>query len=418
MWPGPVPLRRGNRSAGYDATMLDLDAAVQALDATVSPLEPESRPLERARGCVLAEAVRADGDLPAADISAMDGYALRRDDLNGDEPLPVAQEVPAGAAAEPLPAGAAARIFTGAALPAGADTVVPQELAERLDDGRVRLEALERGAHVRRRGELFAAGSILADVGEAVTAQLTALLAAGGGARVRVFRPPTVALLVTGREVVDPARRPGPGQIRNTNGPMFAALVRAAGCPVACEESVGDEAPALRRALEGCLARADVVITSGGVSVGDYDLVPQVVAELEGEVIFHGVAIKPGKPVLAARCGERWLLGLPGNPLASLVGWRLFGLPMVRRLGGATDPFGAPFRLPLVGDARRARRRTEVRMGRWVRGADGLGVEVLEWKGSHDLTAAARAETLVRIEAGDTVSEGTPVACYPLEECW
>ncbi|MDQ7088356.1 MAG: molybdopterin molybdotransferase MoeA [Acidobacteriota bacterium] len=270
---------------------------------------------------------------------------------------------------------------------------------------------------MRRLGELFSAGSVLAAKGERITPQLTALLAAGGAARVQVFSSPTVALLSTGREVVDPSVRPGPGQIRNTNGPMFAALAAAAGCSVVTQATVGDESDALRAALERCLAAADLVLTSGGVSVGDYDLVPQVLAELGGEILFHGVALKPGKPVLAARVGASWVLGLPGNPLASLVGWRLFGLPLARRLGGVEAPFGPPLHLPLAADTPRARRRTELRTGRLVRGARGPEVEVLPWKGSHDLTASARAETLVRIEPDGETSAGTMVPCYPLE-CW
>lgn len=394
--------------------MKTLSEARQLLANAVSPLPAVQLRLTEALGLVLANAPVTDVDAPPADVSAMDGYAVAAADLSPD-PMPVAFEVPAGASPGPLPRGAAARIFTGAALPEGADTVVQQELAEVLPDGCVRLQARPAGTNVRRRGELFAAGQELAAAGDLVTPQRLALLAAGGAAVVTATPRPGLAVLSTGSELAPVDEAPGAGKIRDSNGPLLDALARRAGMAAPRVSRAPDVRGDLRRGLADLLADADAVLTTGGVSVGAYDLVPEAVQALGGEILVHGVAMRPGKPVLVARIDGRWLIGLPGNPLAVLVGWRMLALPLLRALAGDPAPFDElPEQLPLASATASPGRRMTLRPARLIFGVAGWTVEVLPWKGSHDLVAAAAADALVSLNPGDDLPAGTPVPLFRL----
>ncbi len=399
----------------YPGDMITIDDARAALAAAAAPLPAHSVHLRDALGRRLRAPVFARDDLPPTDVSAMDGYAVRHTDLAAGLALPVVFEVPAGSAPPPLPPRRAARIFTGASLPPGADTVVQQELAERAADGSVRLEVLPAGSNLRRRGELFTTGQELARAGEVVTPQRLALLAAAGAVEIEVTPRPLVTVVCTGSELAVAPAPPGPGQIRDSNGPLLNALARSAGLAPPPTVHAADELGALVAALEAALAGADIVVTAGGVSVGDYDLVPAAIEELGGRILFHGVRQKPGKPVLAARCGGAWLLGLPGNPLAVLTGWRLYVLPLAQALGGDAPAFDEePVPAELSGPAENAGRRTVLRLARIVRHGSGSRVRILEWKGSHDLVAGAGADALVRLEPGAKLSAGETVRCYPL----
>jgi len=395
--------------------MITIDDARAAIAAAARPLPPRRVPLADALGCRLAAPVAAAVDLPPADVSAMDGYAVRRADLAGGAPLPVAFEIPAGSVPPPLPEGAAARIFTGAFLPEGADTVVEQELAEVADDGAVRLQPLLAGSNVRRRGELFAVGRELGRPGDVVTPQRLALLAAAGAAALTVIPRPRVTVISTGSELAASGTAPGPGQILDSNGPLLDALARAAGLAPPRTLRAADRRQDLRNQLESALAGADLVVTTGGVSVGDYDLVPGVADELGGRVLFHRVNQKPGKPVLAARIADAWLVGLPGNPLAVRTGWRLYALPLLRALAGDPDPFGEkPVAAELTAPAENPGRRTVLRPARLHRDGGRTRVTILDWKGSHDVVAGAAADALARLEPGARLTAGDTVPCYPL----
>lgn len=395
--------------------MITLDEARGLLAAQVTFLEPVVLPLGEALGCRIAVPPRSDVDLPPGHVSAMDGYAVRHADVAAGGAMPIAFEVQAGALAGQLPVGQAARIFTGAVLPDGADTVVPQEQATVADSGVVSLEPLSVGSHVRPRGEVFTSGTALAEIGELVTPQLLALLAAAGADSVTVVPRPKVSVVVTGGEVVPVSEVPGPGQIRNSNGPMLDALVRAAGLPAPTVSSAVDTTDDLRSALSSSMIGADLVLTSGGVSVGDYDLVPEVVRSLGGEVVFHRVAVKPGKPLLAARFDTCWLLGLPGNPVSVLAGWRLFGWPLAAALSGDGAAFEEqPMLVPLEEAVTNRGGRIELRPAVLSGGDDGFTVRVVPWRGSHDLVAAAAANALARIEVGASCEAGDAVQCYPL----
>lgn len=317
--------------------LLSLDAALEQLLALADPLPGEDIDLALADGRILAQAVAARLTLPAADVSAMDGYALRFADLPG--PLRVVGESaagrPLGVALKP---GEAARIFTGALLPAGADTVALQEDAAP-GDGSVAFPAdgpPGAGAHVRRAGQDFAAGAPLAAAGTRLSPARLGLLAAAGHAAVRVHRRPRVALMSTGDELVPPGTTPGPGQIVGSNGPMIAAMLRAWGADVSDLGLVPDS----RDALLACLASArgaDLVVTIGGASVGDHDLVKPVLEEAGARIDLWRVAIRPGKPLLAGRLGNAIVVGLPGNPVSAHVCALLFLRPLLARMTGASD---------------------------------------------------------------------------------
>jgi len=395
--------------------MIDLDAARALLAAEAAPLAASRLPLAEALGRWLSASPTAGVDLPPADVSAMDGYAARTMDLQAGAPLPVAFEVPAGAAPPPLAPGGAARIFTGAPLPEGADTVVEQERARAEGDGSVILPAVPPWTNVRRRGELFARGQALAHPGDRVTPQRLALLAAGGVAAVEAVLPPRVAVVTTGTELAPAGEAPAPGRIHDSNGPLLDALTRSAGLDPPERHHALDRRPDLCSALERSLGRADLVVTTGGVSVGDYDLVPGVVEELGGKMLFHRVAQKPGKPVLAARFGGSWLIGLPGNPLAVLVGWRLYALPLLRALAGDPSAFDEELLTArLTTSAHNAGRRTVLRPARLDPTEAGPTVTILPWKGSHDVVAAAAADVLVRLAPGAGLQAGDTVSCYVL----
>jgi molybdopterin molybdotransferase len=396
--------------------MLTLTAARQLLSADARPLPAASVPLEDALGCRLAETPRADINLPLADVSVMDGYAVRATDAVSGAPLPVASAVRAGQVPAPLPPGTAAHIVTGAVIPAGADAVVPQEQATRNFDGTVRLAAVARGDYVRRQGELCITGASLAAPGDEITAQLIALLGAAGAANVHVVPRARVAVLSTGSELVPLTERPAVGRIRDSNGAMLAALARRARFPVTLVARAPDEPDALRAALKRALNSADLVLTSGGVSVGDYDLVPQTLEHLGAQLLFHRVGIKPGKPILVARRGATWIIGLPGNPVSALVGWRLFGRPLGEALSGVPraldeEPETGAIVQPAVNDGARA----ILAPAQLQPGQPFPTVNLLAWKGSHDVVAVARASALAQLDVGVRLSPGDRVPFYRLD---
>ena len=309
--------------------------------ARVAPLAPLTRPLAEVSGCVLAADVVAPGPLPPFANSSMDGYAVRAADLAGAGPdspvtLPVVGEVAAGsAAALALAAGQAMRIMTGAPLPAGADAVVPQE---RTDLGLARVavgDAPEPGAYVRAAGSDVAAGTTVVTAGTVLGPRTVALLAATGHARVLVHPRPRVVVVSTGSELRDPGTPLAQGQINDSNSYMLAAAVTAAGGLAYRVGPLEDDPRTMADVLSDQLVRADAVITSGGVSVGAYDVVREVLARL-GDVEFGPVAMQPGMPQGFGTVGEDAVpvFALPGNPVSSYVSFEVFVRPALRRMRG------------------------------------------------------------------------------------
>lgn len=345
------------KAAGHVDSLLSPDAALLQILKYCQPLEPEVVELSAALGRVLAEPVSAGRVLPPWDNSAMDGYAVRAEEVQIGQPLPVAFVVPAGRADSlTLPPGTAARIMTGAPLPSGADAVLMKEDADEKDGAvcfRVRASV---GQHIRRAGEDLQLGSEALAAGAVLGAGELGLLAALGRTLVLVHRRPIVAIVSTGDELVPADRTPGPGQIVNSNAHALLAQVTQAGAVGRVLPTVADDPVALRRTFRQAL-QADVVISSGGVSVGEFDYVTQVLAELGAEPRFSKVAMKPGKPLQfltlpvlgagsdpAAPRQVLWL-GLPGNPASSMVSFELFVRPALRRLLGFA---GAQLRRPLA----------------------------------------------------------------------
>ncbi len=398
--------------------MLDYSDALEIWLGSVRLLDSEQVDVAAGSGRVLARDVRADVALPPFATSAMDGWAVRLRDLGvagGD--LPVSARI-AAAPGEPGPLepGTAAKVMTGAPVPAGTEGIVPVESAE--DRGaRVRLLATPSvGDHIRRAGEVFRSGDLLAPAGRMVRSRDVALLAAGFAGPLVVQRRPRAAILVTGDELVPPGVLPGPGQIRNSNGAFLSAAVREEGGEVTFFDTARDDREELRERFRLALATdpaPDLIVTSGGVSMGDYDLVSEMVSSLGARILFHRVNIKPAKPVLAATFGDTLFLGLPGNPVSVAVSWELFARPAIRKMGGR--PALAPVEAFLSAPARnRARRLGFVDAELRVEGAR-LVVCPLPSKGSHDLLSHARANALAVLPPGSDLAEGTMVRVVPLD---
>ena len=295
----------------------------------------EALPVSRALGRVLAEDVTAPFDVPLADNSAVDGYAVRASDLvaGGQARLRVVADLPAGAIyAHTLGEREALRIMTGAPVPRGADTVVPQELSTCGGEW-VELRPVEPGANVRARGEDVRAGAVVLRAGAVLRPQDLGLVASLGHGEVRVHRRPRVALLSTGDEVVEPGQPRRPGQIYDANRFSLGGMIQAAGAEPMDLGIVPDVRDRLRERLLDAAGVADVVLTSGGVSVGDYDHVKGVLEEI-GSIDFWQVAMQPGRPFAVGRIARTPFFGLPGNPVASLLCFHLFVRPALWKLGG------------------------------------------------------------------------------------
>jgi molybdopterin molybdotransferase len=377
------------------SALLTIDEALSRVLARARPLPAEEVAVADAAGRVLAAEVAAAIDLPPFDSSAMDGYAVRAADTPGT--LEVAGESAAGRPAErELAAGEAIRISTGAVVPAGADAVVPVERTEGSGE-RVCVEAVSPGENVRPRGGDALAGEPVAAAGTPVGPVQVGALAGAGIATVRCARRPRVALLATGTELRRPGEPLAPGEIYESNTVMLAAQVRSAGAEPVSLGTVADDEVATRAALERGLD-ADVLLTSGGVSVGEHDLVRSLLASLGAEEVFWRVALKPGKPVAFAVRGDTLVFGLPGNPVSSLVGFELLVRPALLALQGAAEP--APRYLPgrLASALRRNDGRDELVRARAA--ADGT-VQPLRGQESHMIARAAAANALVLVPRGE-----------------
>jgi molybdopterin molybdotransferase len=385
----------------------DAQARVLALVDDLAP--PELLPLAAALGRVLAEDVRADIDVPPTDNSAVDGYAVVND--GPGRRRAVVADLPAGSVWDGvLGPGQALRIMTGAPMPAGADTVYPQEIVSRAGDG-IELPAtpLPRGANVRARGEDVQAGQLLLGAGTVLRPQELGVIASLGRPQALVRQRPRVALLSTGDEVAEPGTPRKPGQIYDSNRFSLAGLVEAAGGRVTDLGIVPDLVEELHARLREAAAGADIVLSSGGVSVGDYDLVKMVLQQAGG-IEFWQVAMQPGRPLAVGRIGGALFFGLPGNPVASMLTFHLFVRPVIWKLAGRRELH--PPRFPAVAaEAMRKRPgRREFKRGVLRHTGERWEVRTTGPQGSGILTSMAQANCLVVIEdergdvaAGETV---------------
>lgn len=377
-----------------------LDRILQAI-GDLAPLPPERVPLAAALGRALAAEVRADRPLPPFDNSQMDGYALRAEDApRAGARLPVAFEVFAGDdRARPLPAGACARIFTGAPLPPGADAVEMQEEVRTLA-GRARfLRAAVPGRFVRRAGSDVARGAVALPVGLEVDAGAIGLAAALGHPELSVHRRPRVGILATGDEIVPLGGSPRPGQIFESNGHQLAAACADAGAIPVRLPLAGDDPASLRRSLSAARG-LDALVSIGGVSVGDRDLVRAGLTGSGARLDFWRVAMRPGKPVAFGRWGKMAVFGLPGNPASALVTFELFVRPALRALAGLPGPGRMVLRARLGAAEEKPAELTLFLRCRLLRDRDSLWVEGLKTQQSGHLTSVVGVEGLAVLPPG------------------
>ena len=379
--------------------LLSIEEALRRVLARSTALEPELVPVGAAAGRFLTEDVTARVDLPPFPSSAMDGYALRAGDTPGQ--LPVVFRIAAGVPAErALAAGEAMAISTGGAVPDGADSVVPIERVVEIDN---RLEVpapVDDGANVRPAGGDVHAGDVVLAAGTRIGAAQIGALAAAGVPEVSVTRRPRVIVLSTGTELRAPGEVLGAGQIYESNAPMLAAAFEAAGAEVERLGSVTDDESEHRRALERGL-EADVLVSTGGVSVGPHDLVRRILADLGVEEDFWGVAVRPGKPLAFGTRGSTLVFGLPGNPVSALVGVELFVRPALLALQGAADPGPIYETARLASPLRRNGARDELARARTGRDDAGTLLEPLTGQESHMIGRAAGADALVLVPSGE-----------------
>jgi molybdopterin molybdotransferase len=403
----------------HSAGLLSMEAALERLLARARPLtDTETVPLDAALGRVLAEPLLSHIDVPGWDNSAMDGYALRHADLDpaGPTRLPVSQRIPAGRAGAPLAPGSAARIFPGAPVPPGADTVVIQEVCDAADGSVLIREAPRPGANVRRAGEDIRQGAPVLLAGTRLRPQHLGLAASVGTARLTVFRRLRVALLASGDELVAPGEPLGPGQIYNSNATTLAGLVRALGGEVRSLDRVPDTLEATRAALTAAAADADLVLASGGVSVGDEDHVRPALEQL-GSLDLWKVAIRPGKPLAFGHIGTTPFLGSPGNPVSLFVTFCLFARPFMLRCQGVGEVRVTPLRLPAAFTWPKPDRRQEYARARLIPGEDGqLRVQVYPSRSSAVLSSVAWAGGLAVIPPDQTLQPGDLVDFLPFSE--
>jgi molybdopterin molybdotransferase len=378
--------------------LLSIEEAQELVLSRVERLPLETVAVGEAAGRVLGEPARAAVDLPPFDSSAMDGFALRAVDTPGR--LPVAVRIAAGSPApRALEPGEAMGIATGGVVPAGADAVVPLELVVETDNTIEIAEAVPLGASVRPAGGDIHRGEVVVAAGSRLGAAQVAALAAAGVAEVRAARRPRAAVLATGSELRAPGERLEPGQIYEANGLLLAAQLESAGAAVERLSPVADDEEAHREALARGLS-ADLLVTSGGVSVGPHDLVRKVAGELGVEEVFWGVAVKPGKPISFGARDGRLVFGLPGNPVSVLVGFELFVRPAVLALQGVTEPLPRFERGRLARALEPSPGRDELVRARLVSDADGVLLEPLAGRESHMIARAAAANALVLVRRG------------------
>jgi len=398
--------------------MIPVEEAIRIVLEKAAPLPVEGVALADALGRVLAEDVAADSDLPPFDRAQMDGYAVRSEDLRETPArLRVVGESAAGKGWRgTLRAGEAVRIMTGAPMPSGADSVQQVEVTRESEDGEyVTVErATEPGQFYVPRASEIESGERVLTSGEEITAARAAVLAAFGRARVQVRRRPRAAVLATGTELVRVEETPGEDEIRDSNTYSLAAYARLAGAEVERLPLAGDDPALLRREIEEAAARTDVLVLSGGVSMGRYDFTKDALRALGAEVFFERVALRPGKPTVFARlrgAHDTLVFGLPGNPVSVSVTFNLFARTALRAMQGLSEPAPAEETALLARAAKGTNERTSYLPARLSTDGEGRQLaEVLKWGGSSDFVAFARATALVRLDAGvKTVEAGSVV---------
>ena len=382
--------------------LMPVAEALRLVLIDAKPLQVETVTLDRARGRVLAEDMAALRTQPPAAVSAMDGYAVRASDVaTAPATLKVIGEIAAGHPfARQIAAGQAARIFTGGLMPDGSDTVVIQELTSREGDNVVVQKPTAKGRNVRNQGIDFTQGEVLLRKGRRLTDRDVMLAAAMNHPNVSVYREPKVAVLGTGDELVPPGDTPRSGEIVYSNGFALIALARSEGADTRdlgiARDRVEDISKAIGRAREW---GADILVTSGGASVGEHDLVQRALAAAGLDLSFWRVALRPGRPMMHGRLGMMQVLGVPGNPVSSYVCAFLFLVPLIRRLSGRSDVEPRPVRARLGANLPANDERADYLRATLADGPDGLVATPLPSQDSSLMAPLARADCLVIREA-------------------
>jgi len=389
---------------GKETRLITPKEALRIVLECVRPLKTTRRPLEEALGYCLAENVLADRDMPPARRSTMDGYAVRSSDLAKCPcTLRLVGEVAAGSASRPrVRPGTCVRVLTGANIPPGADAVVMVEQTEATDDLVTFQKKVPAGSNIRIRGEEAKRGAVLLSKGTVLGPVQIGLCAAVGKAELKVCARPNVAVLCTGEELRAVSAPVRAHELRNSNGPALLAALRNCGYTNSTLGVVPDDVGALTPKVKQATAKHHVLVLTGGVSVGKYDFVPEAVAQIGATVRFHGVAMKPGKPLLyATLSGNRHIFGLPGNPLSAMTGFYEFVLPALCRMSGLPKKECRPsMHLPLSRALRSTRGRVECVLAQLLWRKKGPLVRPLKSHGSADLVAGAQADGVVVVPVG------------------
>lgn len=394
------------------ALMISVEEAIRIVKEQTRVLAPERIALADALGRVLAEEVVADSDLPPFDRAQMDGYAVRAaDTAHTPARLRVVGESAAGSGwKDEMKPGEAVRIMTGAPVPLGADSVQKVEVTvER--DGHVEVaEATSQGQFIVRRASEIKMGQTVLEAGEEVNAARMAALASFGYAEVRVGKRPRAAVLATGTELVAVGERPGADQIRDSNSYSLSAYAQLAGATVERLPLAGDDPELLKREIAEAAARSDVLILSGGVSMGVYDFTKTALHALDAEIFFERVSLRPGKPTVFARLGNTLVFGLPGNPVSVSVTFNLFARTALRAMQGCREAAMPEERAVLARSVKGSVERASYLPARLLTDEAGrLVAEPLKWGGSSDFVAFARATALVIVPEGVPILDGGAV---------
>jgi len=385
--------------------MIPIAEAIETVLRQTERLGVESVELSNSVRRILAEDVIADADLPPFDRAQMDGYAVRAADLsNTPAGLRIVGESAAGSGwHHEMKGGEAVRIMTGAPVPAGADAVQQVELTRESDDAQFVeiLEPVDAGRSIVRRASEIKMGETVLRAGEDINAAMIATLASFGYAQVKVGRRPRVAIMATGSELVDIDQQPGKDQIRDSNNYTLAAYAKLAGATVERLPLAGDDTEGLKKQIAEAAARSDILVTSGGVSMGVYDFTKAALKELGAEIFFERVALRPGKPTVFARLGNTLVFGLPGNPVSVAVTFNLFARTALRAMQGAKQAELTVETAVLARDLKGSTERESYLPAILCTDEKGtLLAEPLKWGGSSDFVAFAGATALIDVPAG------------------
>lgn len=391
--------------------MITLDEALEIAYSKVRLTGVERIDFLQSAGRILAEDVFADADMPPFNKSAMDGYACRSADL-GQE-LSVAEVIPAGySPTQTIHEGQCSKIMTGAQVPEGADTVFMVEYAVETAPGKVRFTGSANNLNICRKGEDLKQGDLVLSAGTCLKPQHIAMLAAVGCTHPKVYENPRLGIISTGSELVNPEIKPGVSQIRNSNGPQLVAQASVHGFPANYYGIVPDDKQLTRQIIQKSVDETDVTVLSGGVSVGDFDFVPEIIRELGFEIHFNKISIKPGQHTTFASKGNKYIIGLPGNPVSSFIQFEVFVLPFLRRLTNYNLP-DIRLYLPMAQDF--IRKRTDREECLPVLLTRENEIRMVEYHGSAHIHAYNEAFGYISVPAGKTeIKKGEQVYVRPL----